>query len=338
MQAVYRQIDHAARSSSPVLITGETGTGKELVARAIHAGSLRALQPYITLNAGALPKELAEAELFGHERGAFTGADQARAGRFRAAHRGSLLIDELNSLPLTMQPQLLRTLDCGEVWPVGADAPIMVDVRVIAATNQPLEALVAAGGFRADLMYRIRVLEIRMPPLRERVEDIPHLVQALLRRNNSATTTTSITPDALAALLAHPWPGNVRELANAVNRAQIHAEADSIPPNDSEVPNAVLIRRHHVELADDLGEKELPYAIGKARAGDTWAERVIRRTLAREQGNVTHAAAALEMNRAALQRLMRRFGILAPVHDATLQNSITTAAPSAAPRKFTAAQ
>lgn len=230
MQALFRAIGKIAQAPLSVLITGETGTGKELVARALHQESPRAGSPFVALNTAAIPAELLESELFGHEAGAFTGAGKRHVGRFEQADGGTLFLDEIGDMPLPLQTRLLRVLAGGEFFRVGGRALIRVDVRVIAATHQPLQALVAAGRFRADLLHRLDVLRVQIPPLRERGDDIPILAGYFLA--NAArrlhTAPKRLTQEALAQLQRHAWPGNVRELENLCWRLATLAAADEI--------------------------------------------------------------------------------------------------------------
>jgi formate hydrogenlyase transcriptional activator len=219
-----------AATDSTVLLLGETGTGKELFAQAIHANSSRRNQRLVSVNCAALPTELVETELFGHQRGAFTGAVSERVGRFELAHRGTLFLDELGDLPLEVQGKLLRALQEKTFERVGSSHAQHVDVRVIAATNRRLEQEVAEGRFRADLYYRLNVFPIRLPPLRERVEDIPALVWAIIRKRERALhrSITRIHPGMMERLQAYRWPGNVRELENVIERALIHSPDDAV--------------------------------------------------------------------------------------------------------------
>jgi DNA-binding NtrC family response regulator len=201
-----------------VIITGESGVGKEVVARAIHDLSSRAGRPYVTFNCAATPRELFEGQLFGHRKGAFTGATSDQPGTIRAADGGTLFLDEIGELPLDMQPKLLRFLENGEVSPLGERRPVTVDVRVVAATHRDLEALVRQGRFREDLYFRLQVIPLRVPPLRERREDIPALARHFLRELGPKGRAPVLAPDALAVLTAHDWPGNVRELRNVIER------------------------------------------------------------------------------------------------------------------------
>jgi two-component system NtrC family response regulator len=224
MQRVRQLIARVAPTNSTALILGETGTGKELVARAVHDQSLRADKPFVAINCGALPENLIESELFGHRKGAFTGADDHRVGLFEVAHGGTLFLDEIGELPKAMQAKLLRVLESGEIRRVGDNESFRVDVRVVCATHRNLEEMVAKEEFREDLMFRINTFEIHIPPLRNRAADIPQLAVHLFRRFRPGLRGEApelFTPQALEALQASPWPGNVRELANVIEHATI---------------------------------------------------------------------------------------------------------------------
>ncbi|MFM7107786.1 MAG: sigma-54-dependent transcriptional regulator [Planctomycetaceae bacterium] len=236
LDQVRRLIARVAASEATVLVRGETGTGKELVARAIHEGSGRAGGPLVAVNCGALPENLVESELFGHRRGAFTGADEHRAGLFEVADGGTLFLDEIGELPRHLQSRLLRVLESGEVRRVGDNQPITVDVRVVCATHRPLEEMVAAGEFREDLLFRVNTFEIAIPPLRDRREDIPGLVRHFVRQARPQTPAQAevVEPAVEAALAAHHWPGNVRELANVVEHALVLC--DELPLTTAHLP------------------------------------------------------------------------------------------------------
>jgi two-component system NtrC family response regulator len=230
MHKVRLLIERVAPTSSTVLVLGETGTGKELVARSVHDHSSRAEAPFVAVNCGGLPETLIESELFGHRKGAFTGADEHRVGLFEVAHGGTIFLDEIGELPKSMQPKLLRVLESGEIRRVGENKPVIVDVRVVCATHRNLPEMVAADDFREDLMYRINTFEIHLPPLRERIDDVPELARFLLARHRRAVRDGEelIADDALAALRSHVWPGNVRELANVVEHATILCDSGPI--------------------------------------------------------------------------------------------------------------
>jgi transcriptional regulator with GAF, ATPase, and Fis domain len=235
-----RRARQVAAASTPVLILGETGTGKERLAHAIHRWSPRRERPFVVVNCAAIPEGLLESELFGHDRGAFTGATRERSGRFRTANGGTLFLDEIGELPLELQAKLLRVLQTGEIQPVGSDRTMRVDVRIVAATHVDLAAAVAEGRFREDLFYRLDVFPLRLPPLRERLEDLPQLCASLLadQRARTGRRGVHVTDDGLAALRAHAWPGNVRELANVLERASILSATAALGPADLGVGGA----------------------------------------------------------------------------------------------------
>jgi transcriptional regulator with PAS, ATPase and Fis domain len=230
MERVLDTVAIMAELEAPVLIHGETGTGKELVARALHKLSARSRKPLVTVHCGALPESLAESELFGHERGAFTGADRSYAGRIESAAGGSLFLDEINSLSLATQAKLLRFLEMQEISRIGRQHPLIVDTRLISATNVPLDTLVATGRMRSDFFYRLNVLVVELPPLRERVADIPLLATQFLAEDPLARRlgVTALADEAIAELVRLPWPGNVRELKNVVRRSLIHGTKGTV--------------------------------------------------------------------------------------------------------------
>jgi DNA-binding NtrC family response regulator len=230
MKRVMAQVEKVAASETRICILGETGTGKELVARTLHERSPRADGPFVTLNCAAVPAELIESELFGHEKGSFTGAGARHLGKFEQAHRGTIFLDEIGDMPLAMQAKLLRVLEEGEVERIGGDRSIAVDARVIVATHHDLEKLVREGKFRQDLFHRIFVFPLRLPPLRERGEDIPALVEHFARQVSvtNGWKPMSFAADAIAALQEYAWPGNVRELRNAVERVMLLATSDEV--------------------------------------------------------------------------------------------------------------
>jgi DNA-binding NtrC family response regulator len=234
MSMVKRLGERAAKSSIPVLITGESGVGKELIARAVHGASDRSGKPFIAVNCGAIPANLVESILFGHEKGSFTGASEKHLGKFMEANGGTLFLDEVGELPLDVQVKLLRVLQEGEVDAIGAKRSVKVDVRIVSATNRDLAKAAADGGFREDLFYRLNVFPIEAPSLRERREDIPALVEAFIRRFNveEGRRVVGAAPETLQILAAHDWPGNVRQLENAIYRAIVLADAPFLQPHD----------------------------------------------------------------------------------------------------------
>jgi len=303
LQRVRELMAQVAPTDARVLVTGESGTGKELVAAGIHRASPRARQPFVTVNCAAIPRELIESELFGHERGAFTGALARRMGRFELADGGTLFLDEVGDLSLEAQAKLLRTLETGVLQRVGAERSIKVNVRVIAATNRRLEDAVAAGRFREDLYFRLNVFPIHLPPLRERLGDLTALTTHLAARIRPARPP-AVTTEALAALAGYSWPGNVRELANIIERLTILCgdaigvedvrrvlpASGSPPPLAAPEPGQVA----HRPLTDAL---------------DDYERQLIAQALARSEGNIAETARLLQTDRANLYRRMRRLGL-----------------------------
>lgn len=303
MKRVFALIDVAAANNSPVLIEGETGTGKELVAQAIHERSPRRDQPLVAVNLAALPGDLVDSELFGYERGAFTHATNRRQGRFALAGTGTLFLDEVNSLPLAVQPKLLRALETREIWPVGAERPLFFKARIIAASNQSLATLVEQGAFRADLFYRLDVMRINVPPLREHPEDIPIIVRALLDRSDIAPTSQApieIASDAVDWLVQQAWPGNVRELKNLLERTLLQSPALERKPMRLERQDFVAQPRETTTL---------PFKEAQSAAADAWSRAAIMAALQQAGGNRTQAAKILQMNRTALLKLLKKLDI-----------------------------
>jgi DNA-binding NtrC family response regulator len=285
----------AAPTEATVLIEGETGTGKELVARAVHRLSRRARAAFVAVNCAALPEALVESELFGHTKGAFTGADRPREGRFRQADGGTLFLDEIGEMPLPLQPKLLRAIQEGEVQPLGTDQPQSVDVRVIAATNRKLAEQVSAGTFRADLYYRLNVVPLQLPPLRERREDLAPLATHFLRNADRR-----FTPEALAALERYSWPGNVREMENLIQRLLVLKPAGDLDVGD--LPDAV---RGAAPLAPGVPSLP-PEGIDLYAALRELEDRLIAEALERSGGNKNQAARSLGLNRTTLVEKLRK--------------------------------
>ncbi len=315
MRLLASRIDRVARSGLPVLIRGETGTGKELVARAIHLRSARRDGPFVPENCAAIAESLVESELFGHERGAFTGADRTRDGLFARAHGGTLFIDEVGDMPLPMQAKLLRVLQEGEVRRLGGQRTRSVDVRVIAATHKDLEALVRQGLFREDLLFRLAVLDVTLPPLRERPEDIPALAQAFLERlaeeqgaEGDGGEPPALDAEVLDALLAHDWPGNVRELENAIRVAALFSTGDRLEVSALPFKRGPLRQAPAAAAAAAGPDDDLPYAELLA-ALEARERDYVRGVLARCRGNKAEAARRLAVTRYALYRTMRRLGL-----------------------------
>jgi DNA-binding NtrC family response regulator len=298
MLEVFKTVGRVAASSSTVLIQGETGTGKELIARAIHHNSDRAGGPFVTVDCGALPETLLESELFGHERGAFTGAAGLKRGLFEAGHGGTCFLDEIAGVTPAVQARLLRVLQEHEVKRVGGTEAVKIDVRVIAATNKPLEALVKARQFREDLFYRLSVVAITLPPLRERGTDIPLLAEFFLRKfaRSTGKRVEAIAPETLALLAAHPWPGNVRELEHAIERAVVLTQNPVLLPTDlpPEIRAEAGARRGPNPGVLPLREVE---------------RRHLRFALEQAGGNRKQAAEWLGITRRTLYRMATRYGI-----------------------------
>ena len=303
IQKITQLIRKVAVTDATILIMGESGTGKELVARAVHTLSSRADRPFIPVNCGAIPAELLESEMFGHERGAFTGAVGARAGMFQLANGGTIFLDEVGEMSGNLQVKLLRVLQDKEVRPVGADRSLKVDVRVIAASNKELAAEVDAGNFREDLFYRLQVIPIVMPPLRERRSDVPLLVRHFLEKHNHKRQgrPARITEEAMVYLWEYDWPGNVRELENLLERLVIlsedgHIGVDHLPPtirsfiSEKKIPRATL------------GEEGLDLNT----AVEEFENRLIEEALRRTKGNKQAAARLLGLKRTTLVAKLRR--------------------------------
>ncbi|NOJ81209.1 sigma-54-dependent transcriptional regulator [Myxococcus xanthus] len=346
MQRIFSLIQRTAPSEGRVLITGENGTGKELIARALHQHSKRKGQPFVKLNCAAVPHELIESELFGHEKGAFTGAVSVRRGKFELAHEGTLFLDEIGDMPQAMQAKLLRVLQEGELERVGGAETHKVDVRVVAATNKNLEAEIAAGRFREDLYYRINVVQIHSPPLRERREDLPDLIKTFLDEAcaKNGRRPLTLSPDALAVMSAYDYPGNVRELRNLVERLAILCEGPIVTRTDAlellprgrNVPPPALVETPASPLPSPSPEAavvlasstpapaiaapvatEPPAPVGfRPRADRTFREQVedaereiIQHVLSHTHDNVTEAARLLDLERGHFYKKMKALGL-----------------------------
>ena len=302
MRALRKQIAIVAPSDGRVLISGESGAGKELVARAIHLQSKRRAAPFVEINSAAIPEELVESELFGHTKGAFSGATKAKKGKFEVADGATLFLDEIGDMSPRVQAKMLRVLEEQRFEPVGSNKPIKVDVRVISATNKGLDTLIEGGTFRHDLFYRLNVIPFQIPPLRERVEDIPPLVDHFNRRFSAAygRKPKEFTEDALDVLRDHPWPGNVRELKNTVERVVIMSskqriDSADLPPFGSE--NGIPAASFRFPTFKD--------------ATDAYQREFIQHKLAEFDGNVAKAAESMGVDRSHLYRRMRNLGIAA---------------------------
>ena len=299
MKALYELIDSVAQTESPVMIHGESGTGKELVARAVHEAGQRLEEPFIKVNCAALNENLLESELFGHTRGAYTGANRTRIGRFEAAHGGTIFLDEIGDIPLATQVKLLRVLEEKEVERVGDHTPIKIDVRIISATNKNLEKLIAQGAFREDLYFRINVFPLNCPPLRDRKEDIPIIVQSFIRNNNQKTgkKILGLSPEALEKLTAYRWPGNVRELRNAVEYAFVLCSSGGI--GSQHLPPKIS--------GSELECKE-PAAVASGVA-DVQEKEQLLEALRKTGGNQSETARNLGVSRVTIWKRMKKHGI-----------------------------
>ena len=318
MQAVFRAIGRLSRSSVNVLITGESGTGKELVARALHEHSPRAGKAFIALNTSAIPAELLESELFGHEKGSFTGADSLRRGRFEQADGGTLFLDEIGDMSVSLQTRLLRVLAEGEFYRVGGQTPIRVDVRVLAATHQNLEERARSGQFREDLFHRLNVIRIELPPLRARREDIADLLARYLRSAAAelAAETKTLTPAALERLTAYSWPGNVRELVNTCRRLTVLAPGKEIRVEDlpTELSGAVGVAAGQPDWTAALGTWATQQGAAPNRplldeALPAFERTLIRVALGATRGHRQEAAKLLGWGRNTLTRKLKELGI-----------------------------
>ena len=304
MQSLYTTLDRLAKSDATVLIQGENGTGKELVARAIHEGSARATRPFVITNCSAFNDNLLDSELFGHKRGAFTGAVSDKPGLFEIADSGTFFLDEIGDMSPVLQVKVLRVIQEGTFNPVGDTETRRVDVRLISATNRDLRAMVAAGQFREDLYYRIHVINMVLPPLRERVGDIAVLVDHFLARHRQGGRDKRVTEACAARLAAYAWPGNVRELENEIERAVVLSGDDAIIEEEALSPRI----RHHapIEVAPLIAafdERSLPQAL------ESLERKMIKGALGRHHGNKTRAAAELKVSRRNLIRLVQKYGL-----------------------------
>lgn len=303
MREIFAVLDLAAGSDVTVLIEGETGTGKELTARALHEKSARRAGPFVAIDCGALPETLLESELFGHVRGAFTGAAQSRAGAFQRASGGTIFLDELGAIPLAVQARLLRVLEERTVRPVGADQEKRVDVRIVAASPMDLTTRVAEGSFRPDLFYRLSVVRVVLPPLRARREDIPVLVDEMMRRRGLGSG--KVAGPNYDRLVSHTWPGNLRELRNVLDRAIALS------------PGATSFAELRINISPQAAEEglairsDLPYAEAKAAVLDTFERRYLRDVLTRCSGNISAASRESGIDRKHLRGLLRKHGLLA---------------------------
>lgn len=308
MQGIYALIQQATESNVTILIQGESGTGKELVAKAIHFNSLQTTKPFVVVNCAAIPETLIESELFGHERGAFTGATTRRIGKFEQAHRGTIFLDEIGEMQTSLQVKLLRVLQEREIQRVGGTNNIPIDLRVIAATNKDLEAAVKAGNFREDLFYRIAVFPIVIPPLRERRGDISLLAEHFLKRHAETTgkSITGISAEALQILMDYGWPGNVRELENIIQRAALLEPSDVLQARNTAL-REIGSAHEQLHVPGALGDTAVATKILPLEAVEKQA---IAHAMKVKGNNITHAAQALGIDRTTLHRKLKNYDLL----------------------------
>ena len=312
MRQVFEVLSRVAPSEAAVLVQGETGTGKELVAEALHNHSARKKGPFVICDLGALPRSLIESELFGHVRGAFTGADRDRMGAFQQANGGTIFLDEIGELDMDVQPRLLRALERRQVKPVGTSSYQQVDVRVVAATNRDLAAECRAGRFREDLFHRLAVVRVQLPPLRERREDIPLLVEHFLgvAARSAGTAPLPVPPGTMAALAAYDWPGNVRELRNVLERA-VSLAGGALDPV------TLGLDEHHTRPPGSMGggsaapavDVDVTFKEAKESLIQAWEREYVQKLLDKAQGNVSLAARQAGIDRVYLHRLMKKHGL-----------------------------
>jgi DNA-binding NtrC family response regulator len=308
MRSVFQTVQKVADTDLTVLIRGESGTGKERVAQALHQRSPRRDGPFVAVNCAAISRELVESELFGHEKGAFTGAAARRIGRFEAAENGTIFLDEIGDMPLETQAKVLRVLEERQIERVGSSRPFPVNVRVLAATHRDLEGEVRRGRFREDLYFRLAVVPVVLPPLRDRIEDLPLLVERFLTdlAARLGRAKVQISPDALSTLARHPWPGNVRELRNAVEQAAVLAAGDTIERGDLRALGGADANVGAVGAGEDV-----PFAEAKRRHVEAFERQFLTEALRQHGGNVSRTAAAIGMVRQSLQQKLRELGIKA---------------------------
>lgn len=301
MRELFGDLDRIAATDVTLLIEGETGTGKDLVAEAVHSDSPRSAEPFVVFDCGAVAATVIESELFGHERGAFTGAQGTHIGLFEQANGGTLFLDEIGELPLELQPKLLRVLEKREIRRVGGRNTIAVDVRIIAATNRNLRSEVQKGAFRQDLYFRLAQGHVLVPALRDRMEDLEQLVEHFLAQERPPKQLSDVPPDVWEMFRAHRWPGNVRELRNAVQRLTI---TPTRPLTTGVMTDANSASPTWVD-----GDNVMPLRLARRQAGDDFERAYLDQVLARSEGNVTRAAALAEVSRQMMQKLMRKHGL-----------------------------
>ena len=304
MREVFGMLERVAPTELTVLVEGESGTGKELVARALHKRSQRSGGPLVVFDCGAVARNLMESELFGHVKGAFTGATENRMGAFQQAHGGTIFLDEIGELEPELQPKLLRVIETQEVKPVGSNRPIKVDVRVVAATNRNLFEEVHQGSFREDLFYRLAVIQVTLPPLRDRIEDIPLLIRHFVRQTGKDPDATPLSYETMARLKAHPWSGNVRELKNYVERATILAQDGGLDPSYLHTPRMPRQNEDSAPVMLDTPFKEAKESLV------TWFEKKYWKSLlSRTGGNISRASRVAGIHRKTAEALVRKLGL-----------------------------
>jgi transcriptional regulator with GAF, ATPase, and Fis domain len=307
MRKIYTIIEKIAATDVTVIIEGESGTGKELVAAAIHEKSKRNKKPFVVFDCSAVAANLIESELFGHEKGSFTGATGLRHGAFELADSGTVFLDEIGELQIDLQPKLLRVLESRTIRRVGGDRPMPIDVRVVAATNRNLEQEVKKGNFREDLFYRLNVVPIHLPPLRKRKEDIPLLVESFIeiyKSENPTKQVDGVSASAMELLMAYDWPGNVRELKNTVNRAISFMDGSQIQPDDIPERVRIPVAKAELEIRDDMGFKD-----AKEQWVASFEKQYLTDILKRNNFNISAAAKEAGIDRKSVQRLVKKYGI-----------------------------
>jgi len=311
MQQLYKRIQTSADSEYTVLIRGASGTGKELCARAIHALSKRAKKPFVMVNCPAIPEHLLESELFGYRKGAFTGAERDHAGLFFQANGGTICLDEIGDIPVSVQTKLLRVLQEQEIKQLGAATSTKIDVRIIASTNADLESKITAGEFREDLYYRLEVLTLRMPSLSEIPEDIPLLADHFLRkaRRELDSGEKRFSPQALETLVQRSWPGNIRELQNVIRRAVLFCQGPVIEAHHLMVDPLLSVAEADADAGQNCQGEITPYKEAKDQCIDTFTRQYVNTLLHESNGNISQAARMSDLTRAALQKIMRRYNI-----------------------------
>jgi DNA-binding NtrC family response regulator len=324
MREVFAILERIAPTSATVVLEGETGTGKEVVARELHRKSPRAAEPFVVFDCGAVPKDLIESELFGHEKGSFTGAVGSRQGLFEVAHGGTLFLDEIGELSLELQPKLLRALEHREIRRVGSNRAIKVDVRLVAATNRRLDEEVRAGRFREDLYYRLSVVRISLPPMRDRLEDVPLLARHFLKQApfnrgpDGEPRVKGFSEDALTLLMEYHWPGNVRELLNVVERSTSfadgdHVEVDDLPPHLLGPAGAMARGPGDRTQPDRAARLKRTFKDAKETAVERFERDYLAALLQRTRGSLSAAAREADVDRKHLRKLARKYGLVADV-------------------------